>query len=223
MLLLSGSAAAELEEIVVTATRSDDFGHYGMPAVALVKQADFLVQNIRLVNDSRSPDLRKQEIVGTIEAMLERARRMRGMALSYGQGFLEPIDLSDDSLRLIEDHDRFDTSYVDIFAKVEFDPAKRPKEQIADLREFISGTDKVGRTEIDPLGDIGLSIVGPEQYRYEIIQKIAAESRKLGGTLAGDCQMSVKGLEGRVEWQRTSLSELTLYIPYEFEVTDCRF
>ena len=218
--LFSAATMAQLEEVVVTGARVD---FYEMPAVTVVKEADFLVQNIRLVNDSRSPDLRREEILGTIEAMLRRAGRMSGMALSYGTGFLEPIDLTDDSLQLIEDRQRIDTSYVDIYAKVEFEANRSARDQIAALREFISSAEIVGRTEIEPLGDIGLSIVGPEQYRYEIIQAIADENRRLKEALTSECEVSVTGLESRVQWERTSVSELTLYIPYSLEVTNCRF
>ena len=89
------------------------------------------------------------------------------------------------------------------------------------MREFISGAKKAGRTEILPLGDIGLSIIGPEQYRYEIIEKIAAENAKVSQAMNSDCEITIGGLEGRVQWERTSVSEPTLYIPYGMEVSDC--
>lgn len=218
-LMLSQSAFAQLEEIVVTGSRVES---YDMPAVAVVKQADFLVQNIRLINDSRAPDMRRQEIFGTIERMLASAERVRGMALSYGAGFLEPIDLTSEALQLIADRQRVDTSYVDIYAKVQFDPRRSARDQIAALRDFIADADRIGRTEIDALGDIGVSIVGPEQYRYEIIGQIAAENRRLQQALGSECQVSIGGLEGRVQWERTDVSELTLYIPYGVEVKNCR-
>ena len=192
-----------------------------MPAVTITKTADFLVQNIRLVNDSRSPNLRKTEIIETIENLIRRSRSMEGMALSYGRGFLEPINLDDESLQLLEDRQRVDTNYIDIYAKVAFGLDRSSKVQIADLREFISGAKKAGRTEILPLGDIGLSIVGPEQYRYEIIEKIAAENAKVSQVMNAECEITIGGLEGRVQWERTSVSELTLYIPYGMEVSDC--
>jgi len=217
--LLCQSAVAQLEEIVVTGARVES---YDMPAVTVAKQADFLVQSIRLINDSRSPELRRQEIFGTIERMLAGAQRMRGMALSYGTGFLEPIDLTNEALQLIADRQRVDTSFVDIYAKVQFDPKRNARDQIAALRDFISKADRIGRTEIDALGDIGVSIVGPEQYRYEIIQQIAAENGRLGEALGNECQVTVSGLESRVQWERTDVSELTLYIPYNVEVKNCR-
>lgn len=223
MLLLAWGAAAfsaELEEIVVTGSRID-VEYYEMPSVTVTRKADFLVQNIRLVNDSRAPDLRREEIVATIRNLLRRAESMRGMALSYGEGFLEPINLDDESLQLIEDRQRVDTSYVDIYAKVELDPERAAKAQIGDLREFIEGVKKAGRTEILPIGDIGLSIVGPEQYRYEIIRKISGERSRISEIMGADCDFLIKGLEGRVQWERTSVSELTLYIPYALEVSGC--
>lgn len=85
------------------------------------------------------------------------------MALSYGRGFLEPIDLDADALQLLEDRQRVDTNYIDIYAKVALNPVRSSKVQIADLREFISGAKIAGRTEILPPGDTGLSIIGPEQ------------------------------------------------------------
>jgi hypothetical protein len=217
---LPAVSVAQLEEVVVTASMREG-GYDEMPAVTVTKQADFLVQNIRLLNDSRSPDLRKTEILSTIENLLTRAKAMKGMALSYGQGFLEPINLDDESLQLIEDRQRTDTSYVDIYAKVALDSNRSTKAQIGDLREFVSGVQKAGRTEIIPLGDIGLSIVGPEQYRYEIIQKIAGENAKIIEAMRADCEVSISGLEGRVQWERTSVSELTLYIRHGMEISDC--
>lgn len=211
---------AGLEEIVVTGSMVD-VDYYEMPAVTITKDADFLVQSIRLLNDSRSPDLRKAEIIETIQNLIRRSRSMEGMALSYGRGFLEPINLDDESLQLLEDSQRIDTSFIDIYAKVALSPDRSSKEQIADLREFISGANKAGRTEIVPLGDIGLSIVGPEQYRYEIIKKIAEENAKVSQAMNGECGITIRGLEGRVQWERTSVSELTLYIPYGMEVSEC--
>jgi len=218
----SGAYAQEgaLEEIVVSASRVDA-DYYEMPAVTVSKKADFLVQSIRLINDSRSPDLRKAEIIETIQNLLKRARSMDGMALSYGRGFLEPINLDDESLQLLEDRQRVDTNYIDIYAKVSLNSERSSKAQIADLRAFISGSKKAGRTEILPLGDIGLSIIGPEQYRYEIIQKIASENAKVSQAMNADCEITIGGLEGRVQWERTNVSELTLYIPYGMEVSNC--
>src|SRR5690242_9771986 len=77
-LFVALSVSAQTEEIVVTGMRSG--GYNEMPAVTIKKPADFLVQEIRLVNDSRSPELRKKEIISTIDSMLKRASSDRRIA-----------------------------------------------------------------------------------------------------------------------------------------------
>ncbi len=217
--MIAFSAKAQVEEIVVTGMRSDGYGE--MPAVTIKKPADFLVQEIRLVNDSRSPDLRKKEILSTIDAMLKRASANKRIALSYGDGFLEPVNLNDESLQIIEDKRRADTSIIDIFVKTTLAAGDNTKERIAELRKFITDARLTGRTEIEPLGDIGLSIVDPERYRYGILEKIAQENARMIQAMGGKCRIKLAGLEGRVQWERTDIAELTLFIPYRAEVTEC--
>ena len=220
MLALVGSAQAQvLEEIVVTAQRS--MSYEGVPAVTIRKPADFLVQGIRLVNDSRSPDLRKSEIIGTIDGLLKRAAELRNVALSYGEGFLVPIDLSSDALQIIEDQKRSDTSVVNIYVKVTLTEKDDTKKRISDLRAFIKQAKLVGRTEIESTGDVGLSIVNPEKYRSELLARIAEDNVNVSRAMGKKCDVTVGGLERRIEWQRTGVAELTLYIPYSVEISKC--
>lgn len=220
ILLFSG--LAQSEEVVVTGLRASE-GYSGIPAVAIKKSADYLVQEIKLTNDSRSPDLRKKEIISTIEGMLKRAATDKKIALSYGKGFISPIDLTGESLQIIEDGGRSDTSTVRIFVKILLTAEDNTKARIADLRNFISRSQVVGRTEIESLGDVGLSIVNPEKYRYELLEKIAEENKRLLKVMGGNCKVTLTELSNRVTWRRTEVAELTLYIPYETQVTDCTY
>lgn len=215
------SATAQNEEIVVTGMRSGGYG--AMPAITIKKPADFLVQKVQLVNDSRSPELRRTEILSTIDAMLRRASSNKRIALSYGEGFLEPVNLSDESLQILEGRKRPDTSTIDIFVKATLAAGDNVKERIAELRRFIDDSQLTGRTEIEPLGDIGLSIVNPERYRYDIIARIVEENTRMVKVMGSTCRINLGGLEGRVQWERTDVAELTLFIPYGAEVTDCTF
>ena len=213
-------AFARADEIVVTGIRASE-SYSGIPAVTLKKPADFLVQEVELVNDSRAPDLRKKEILFTIEGMLKHAAADKKIALSYGKGFLLPIDLNDESLQIVEGKGRADTSSVRIFVKIVLTAADNTKARIADLRNFISHTQAVGRTEIEAVGDVGLSIVQPEKYRYELLGKIAEENKRLIKAIGGKCKVTLTELAARVHWQRTEVAELTLYIPYGAQATDC--
>lgn len=219
-ILLANGARADLQEIVVTGMRSEGYGE--MPAVTISKPADFLVQEIRLINDSRAPDLRRKELLATIEGMLKRAASEKNVALSYGgEGFLLPVNLTDESLDIIEDQKRTDTSSVDIYVKVTLVPGDDIKARIASLKKFIDRAQLAGRTEVMPLDDVGLSVVNPEKYRYDILAKIADENARLTKAMGEKCQVKVSGLEGRVKWERSEVAELTLYIPHEVEISDC--
>ncbi len=210
---------ASVEEIVVTGIRSSDY--YDTPAVTFTKKADFLVQRVKLINDSRAPELRKSEIIDSIKNLISSASKIKGIELSYGDEFLVPVNLNNDSLEIIEDKRVTDTSFVNISIKVAIDTSKNAKAQINELKKFVSNAKLVGRTELEASGDIGLSIVSPEKYRYQILSLIAAENQKLKQTFGENCKVSNSGLAGRVEWDRTDVDELVLYIRHSTDV-DCK-
>ncbi len=79
-----------------------------------------------------------------------------------------------------------------------------------------------GRTELEPEGDVGLSLVSPEKYRYAIIALITADAKKLHTAVGTQCRIRLSGLSNRVLWERSDVSELTLYIPYQVELTECQ-
>lgn len=204
------------EEIVVTGLRSSDY--YDTPAITFTKKADFLVQRVKLINDSRAPELRKTEIIDSIKNLISSASKIKGIELSYGDEFLIPVNLNDDSLELLEDKNVSDTSFVNISIKVAIDDKKTAKSQIAELKKFVKNAKLIGRTELEESGDIGLSIVSPEKYRYQILSLIAAENQKIKQTFGENCKVANDGLAGRVEWDRTDVDELVLFIRHSTKV-----
>ena len=207
------------EEIVVTGLRSGDY--YDTPAITFTKKADFLVQRVKLVNDSRAPELRKTEIIESIKNLISSASKIKGIELSYGDEFLVPVNLNDDSLEIIEDKRVTDTSFVNISIKVAIDSKKTAKSQIAELKKFVKNAKLIGRTELEESGDIGLSIVSPEKYRYQILSLVSAENQKLKQTFGENCKVTNDGVAGRVEWDRTDVDELVLFIRHTTKV-DCQ-
>lgn len=208
--------AQDAEEIVVTGIRANEYNE--LPAVTFSKKADFLVQRVELINDSRAPDLRKNEILQTIKNLISAAKKIHGIELSYGEGFLTPINLDDESLRILDDKKASDTSHIRISIKIAIAEKESAKLKIEELKKFLKGANLVGRTEIENQGDIGLSIVNPEQYRPEILALIAKENSKLKEALGTNCYTENDGLSGRVEWDRTAVDELVLYIRHATKV-----
>jgi len=221
LITINQAYSQELDEIMVTGSLLTD-DYYGMPAITIKKKADFLLQKVRFINDSRSPDLRKNEILRSIITFLKSAEETDGIDLSYGSSFLQPLDLTDNTLELNRDRTKADTNYVDIIVKSTVDDSKPIKAQIASLQSFIEIQQLTGRTEIENQDDINISIVNPEQYRYEILGMIAKENKVISDVVGNSCSITLSGLEGRVTWERTNIDELTLYIPYGTGVT-CKY
>jgi hypothetical protein len=215
-------AWAQLEEVVVTGSRISGDDYSRMPAVVLQQRADFLVQRIRLTNDTRAQESRTKELHQTIRDMVGDASKQPGIALSYGDEFLIPITSTAYEVPLIEGGKRADTSTTSIYVKMALAEKDDVPGAIARLRSFIKKGRVSGRTEIEPEGDVGLSLVTPEKYRYSIIAKITEDAKRLHSTVGAQCKIHLSGLSNRVLWQRSDISELTLYIPYQVELTECQ-
>jgi hypothetical protein len=212
---------SQLDEVVVTGTRITGDEYSGMPAVTITRRADFLAQSVTLVNDTRDADGRRRELHETIRNLVADAAK-QGIALGYGEDFLIPVTASSYELPLeSRGSNRPDTNEVSLYIKHSIGPTDDVNAAIARLTTFIAKARVVGRTEIDADDDISLSVVNPERYRYEIIPRIAADARKLQAAIGGQCKVNLTGLASRVSWERTDLAELTLYLPYKVELTDC--
>jgi hypothetical protein len=218
----SAVAQQETEAIIVTGSRIDGDEYSEMPAITLIKQADFLVKSAHLTNDTRDAAARAEELYQTIKALLDAAKGRPGYALGYGGDFLIPI--TDDNYRIplrSEDGGRPDTSWVDLYVKVALTPESNVAQTVTSLTEFIKAAKVTGRTLVTSGEQVSLSLVTPEKYRLEIVKKIVDDVAILRGTVGANCKIKISGLENRVMWTRTDVSELTLYIPHKIEMSEC--
>lgn len=206
-----------LEEVIVTGLMEAD-GYYEMPAVTLKKQGDFMVQSVKVINDSRDKTLREKEIRETLLALSESAKKNGDIQLAYGDEFLRTLNPNDKSIVFSKDSSRTDTSYLYFSVKQKVNPSKLAAEQEASLVKFIRAAKKIGRTELDLSGEADLSIVNPEKYRYEVIKKIAEENQSLRQAIGQSCDIELDGISNRVKWQRTGIIELVIYIPYRTQL-----
>jgi hypothetical protein len=220
-LLTTTPVWAQMDEVVVTGSRISGDDYSSIPAVVLQRRADFLVQSIQLTNDTRAEEVRIRELQQTIRDMVKDAATRKGIALSYGDEFLIPISANATEVDLSGVGKRPDTSSASIYVKMALSEKDDVPTAISNLRSFIRKARITGRTEIIPLGDVGLSLVAPEKYRYDIIGLITNDARKLRATVGDKCRIQVSGLSNRVSWQRSDISELTLYIPYQIQLNDC--
>lgn len=211
----------ELDTVVVTGSRIGYDDLLDTPAVSLTKPGDYLLQTIVLDNDSRDAEMRKREIHETIAKLIASAGGR--YVVFYVDEYRIALNRDNYRVDLEEDGKRPDTNHVPLQIRVGVggDPAKA-EAIIAEMRRFIRGADKVGRTGIEIKGDTSLVMNKPERFRYELIDAIAKDSKRLMDAMALDCKVDLDGLNDRVRWERASAAELLLYIPYRMSISDCR-
>lgn len=212
---LPAIAQSGVEEIVVTASRAES----PRPGTYLRKTGDFILLRVAVSNDTREEAGRKQEIYETLRGALASARKDGSIELSVIDDELV-IPLKVDSATVVlTPGSRPDSSATAISVKTRI-PAKGADGQalISKLKDFVAAIKPAGRTQLDPDGAVDISIVGPEQYRDEIVKRFAADTKQVTAALGPEYRVVVRGIDRPVEWSRLGLLDLALYVPYAYDV-----
>ncbi len=240
--LLAGPAAAQNlgeAEIVVTGTRIPQanlssrspvtvLGMDRPPAVGLKRTADFAVQYVSIVGDTRDEQKRQDEILAMVKGAIELAARREGIELSTGTLVVEPLTLANYRNLQFEDADeddddyRPDTNQVSFLVKTRLSAGMDAKAALERITAFVKAVPAVGRAEIKTVGDLTLSVVGPDKYRGQIVDLVAADARATAARVGPDYAVTANGLDRPVEWTRASLTEVYLYVPYTYSVSPRR-
>jgi hypothetical protein len=226
-MLVAGSAAAmaqdeesNLDRIEVTGSRLTYDDLVDTPAISITRRGDYLLQEIELVNDSRDEDLRRSELHQTIAALV--AASDGRYEVLHGDTYRVELTAANHKVELETDSKRPDTAMITLYLRAPVGAeTSRADEAIRALRAFATDGRKAGRTEIDLEGDAALGMNRPERYRYELIDAIAQDAQRVTDAMKLDCQISIEGLNSRLEWQRVSAAELLLYIPYTMLIEQC--
>ena len=210
------------DEIVVTGARlRADQPPPPLPAVVIRKRADFLLQSVELNNDTRDAKAREQELYQTLRGLVAAAAKTPGLSLAWQRGFLIPITDKDYRIPLQPDDDRDDASRTVLYIKYALTPQSDVPRAVKTLGQFVDTATMVGRSSIEPLGDVALSVVNPERYRQEVIQALANSVKDLQQAFGANCKVNLGDFSTRLQWQRSDVSELTLYLPYRMTVEGC--
>ncbi|ACV26424.1 hypothetical protein [Kangiella koreensis] len=212
-IVISGSLRAnDVETIVVTGSRID---WYDSPAVTLVKPADYLVQQVKLLNDSRDQTLREKELTSTVKDILKSANKSKLIELGVGKEIVYPITLDDLQLDF-EKGERTDTSVVNLYIKTPINNKNQVEKLVTRINDFIVDISVSGRTEVEKNGELVLSIVNPEKYRQELLAAIAKDVNSTIEIFGDNYKADIDGLSQSLMWERASVSELRLYLEYDF-------
>jgi hypothetical protein len=218
VVLVIGSACmpmmAQDETIILSPFSISSAKRSNKPPVVVKKRADFLLLEISLVNDSREEEMRRTEVYTTLKALLKGVPAGSKIELFTEEFTLTPAHYQ---IPLFDVAEKRDTSQVTLYAKIPLSESDDVGALAESLRAYVRKIKGDGRTEIFS-GELGLSIKNPEKYRYEVVQAIAADVKKLRESFGDSFEIIVTGLDGRLEWERTTVSEIELYLPMKYEV-----
>jgi hypothetical protein len=218
LLGLCGAAYAQEETIVLSPFVVSSDKVSTKPPVVLKRRADFLLLQISITNDTREEEKRRDEVYATLHGMVAGIPSDSKIELFTEEFTLTPTHFQ---IPLVDVAEKRDASTVTLYAKIPLADGDDAGALSEKLRAFVRSVKVEGRTEVFT-GDIGLSIKNPEKYRYEVVQAIAADVKKLREAFGDAFEITVKGLDARLQWQRSSVSEVELFLPFKYEIYPVR-
>lgn len=208
-----------LSEVVVTAARrnADDYDERA-PAIGLRRVADFAVQQVTVTGDTRDAAKRRDEIFAMIRGAIELSAKRGGIELATGEMIVEPLTLANYRSLTLRSDGRPDTDRTSFLVKTRLSTAVDAKAALDRIDAFVKAVPTVGRAEMRRTGDLTLSVVGPDQYRGQIVDLVSTDARATAAKLGPEYAVEAKGVDRPVEWSRASLTEVFLYVPYSYSV-----
>jgi len=213
----SGALAAdEPEEFLVTAARSDKST---IPGASLKRPADFLLQRVKISSDAREESVRKDEIFETLKLLSAAAARDKTIDLVVLlESRVIPLKLDSTTVKLSRGS-RADTSETTISVRTKVIPGvSHATELYGKLKAFPTTIKPAGRSAVDVFGDAEVSIVNPSQYREQVVKLYAADSKLVTSTLGSEYRVVTRGIDRQLQWVRDGMTDVTLFIPYEYDV-----
>ena len=214
----------EVQEVVVTGSRIPARSAAEVaapPEIGLRRVADFAVQQVIVTSDTRDAAKRHDEIFAMVKGAIDLASKS-GVDLATGTFVVEPLTTANYRSLPLSNDDRPDTDRTTFLVKTRLGAGVDGKAALDKINRFIHEVPAVGRAEMQPDADLVLSVVGPDQYRAQIVELIAADARKTSGQIGPDYAVEVRGVDRPVQWTRASLTEVFLYLPYSYTVVPKR-
>lgn len=216
------------DEIIVTASKRSSNSDYQEPHVVMKRRPDNVILSVSVVCDTRNAKQRLEELEATMINVVNTARTMPEIELGT---LIERQDDDGNEITFVKPYDqgkfgdyvssgyRADTSAVRLVLKTKVtDTYKTEEDAMAVLNGFIKSVKTKGRTEVIDDGDPIMSIVNPSQYRYSLVDDIAKDAKRIAQSFGTNYHVEVDGLEAPIVFYQTGELELTLFIPYGFDV-----
>lgn len=210
-------SAESPEEVLVTVSRTDKTV---IPGASLRRLADYALQRIKVSSDDPEANVRKEEILATLRLLQSAATRDRTIEVCVilDGRVVAPLRIDPPTIKLAPGN-RAQTSEVMVAIKSKVaSTAGNITTLFARLKEFPPSVKPAGRAAIDVIGDADLTVENPAQYRAKVIELYAADARAVTTSLGPEYRVVTRGIDRQLQWLRDGLSDVVIYIPYEYDV-----
>jgi hypothetical protein len=141
-----------------------------------------------------------------------------GVELATGTLIVEPLTAANYRNLQMANDGRPDTDRVTFLVKARLDNTTDAAAALQRIERFVRAVPAAGRAEMRQIGELGLSVVAPDQYRGQILDLIATDANATAARFGTNYAVEAVGLDRPVEWMRASLTEVFLYVPYNITV-----
>lgn len=181
--------------------------------ISLKMRAKNVVFQVILTNSNRKAEQRNHELHTTVTNLVAKAEETPGIRVNSSQVSLSAANSK---------YSLFSSSDVDSKASILIIAKLGKKDNVFDkvqtIKDFIAAIDAEGDTKAIA-GSIGLGISNPERFRGELLRKIADDLHLIRNALGDQIQISLYGIDKKLQIYQCSDSEVELYLPYNFSLT----
>ena len=208
--------APSLERVVVTASRVDT-SSTGLPAISLVRPADFILAEITFVNGSRDTVTKSAQLKRSVNGFLSAIKAADGLSaeVEFDGGFA-PADTAEfeEFATGLETEQGFARATL----RIRIIPGEGLgfRGNVGRVKAIASDLKNVGRTEWFVGDEQEIGVFNPQGYRRELLTAIADDVANLR-ELFPETTFRMHGLHEPVRIAASGPMEVTLYIPYTMD------
>ena len=129
------------------------------------------MQEVTISGDTREAARRHEEIFAMVKGAIELAGKRGEIELATGSMVVEPLTLTNYRSLTLKNDGRPDTDRATFLIKTRLAKGGDAKAALERIDAFIKAVPPVGRAELKASGDLTLSVVAPDQYRGQIIDR----------------------------------------------------
>lgn len=180
----------------------------------ITKEADFVAIALTIQADHKSPTQRIKAVKKARNAVIVSLEKFKDIEVKLGVVSLSSRQRASYSFK--SSYSR--ASQMELFVIGRLDSAHSIFSQTSKIYRAVRGTELPDDTSVS-LGSTSLGIDDPEYYRKALLSAIAKHVSATKKSLGSQGNVVVRGLESSIFVVQKNETEVSLFIPYSFDIT----